>query len=201
MSRSFVNKFRRRALAISASVACLMCAGVLLGAGNATDPPTSPAAVRAQQQYQTTIQKARLEYQRVAVAADKKLIADLDAALKVAMNTKDLKEAERLDAAKAAAQATLADHLGGGQDTSLVGKWDITFSGGGHRTYSFGRDGFVQFVEEGRTGRITGGLLDFHDGKFERITPAGERLLIEHYDSRGALSKGPPLLGIAVRTR
>lgn len=85
----------------------------------------------------------------------------------------------------------------------LQGTWSVTYTNGAKRTYTIESDGGVAFEEEQILGEFAGGgylLLEFDDGKLERITPAGSRLLVEHFDPRNRFPNHPPThIGIGVR--
>ena len=85
----------------------------------------------------------------------------------------------------------------------LQGTWSVTYTNGAKRTYTIESDGGVAFEEEQILGEFAGGeylLLEFDDGKLERLTPAGSRLLVEHFDPRNRFPNHPPThIGIAVR--
>ena len=85
----------------------------------------------------------------------------------------------------------------------LPGTWSVTYTNGAKRTYTIERDGGVAFEEEQILGEFVGGdylLLEFDDGKLERLTPAGSRLLVEHFNPRNRFPNHPPThIGIGVR--
>src|SRR5258706_1428211 len=174
---------------------------IAMGAADSPAPPTSGAALSAERRYQAAIDKARKECARATIAADKQRIADLAAVLKTAMIAKDLKEAEQIGAAKPAAEAALKEHSGAewGDASAYLGKWKIRYTSNVHKTYVINRTGSVEWTEESRTGKLNGGLLEFDDGRLERITPVGDRLLVEHWTVKGSYPNEFPILGIAIR--
>jgi hypothetical protein len=86
------------------------------------------------------------------------------------------------------------------------GVWAITYTPNrATRTYTVKEDGSVLFVEAGTKGRLTRKgadlLLDFGDGKLERVTLARDgRLFVEHFNPKAAFPDGfPDQIGIGVR--
>jgi WD40 repeat protein len=89
-----------------------------------------------------------------------------------------------------------------GKDQEHEEKWLVTYNNGGKRTYIFVRDE-VLFVEENRRTRLmTMGkdtLLDFADGKLEKVKRVGDELQIEHFDPAGSYPGKPKLLAIGLK--
>jgi len=132
-------------------------------------PPRSPPVQKAERQYALTMEKIRQEM----LVADRKRVADLDAAIKIAVNAKDLKEAERIESLKDAAKATMEEHRSGEVTTgaatvNLTGEWDVTYADGATRTYFVDKSGKISLPQDNRTGRINNGVIDMGDGKLER---------------------------------
>lgn len=176
------------------------CASFALAPGDAPERPTSPAAVVALKKYDTAVAKASDAYDRALAAADKQRIADLEAALKVAVNGKNLKESERIDAALAAAKAEAKDHAAGQAAGLLVlGKWRVTYLGGGTRTYVIERGGVVKLPAENRSGRLNSGTINLGDGKLERWTPVRDKVFVEHFDPASDFPTRPSQLGIGTQ--
>jgi hypothetical protein len=69
--------------------------------------PKSPQVVSAIKRHDEAAAKAKSSYDRAMTDLDKKLLTDLDAALDVAMKSKNLDEAKRIDAAKRQLQTAI----------------------------------------------------------------------------------------------
>lgn len=177
-------------------------ASVAAASGDAPEPPTSPAAVAALKKYEAAVSKATDAYDRALLAADKQRITDLEAALKVAVNAKNLKESERIDAALAAAKAEAKEHAAGQAPGLLVlGKWHVTYLDGITRTYVIERGGVVKLPAEGRSGRLRSGIVDLGDGKLERWTPVRDQIFVEHFDPAARFPGHPTKFGIGVQEK
>jgi hypothetical protein len=178
----------------------------------ADDEPTKvpPGLENARKEYKAALGKAQAEYNRsVTNAAEehKKRLKDLQQAETKAGN---------LDAALAARDELRALEMNGppllaeGKDPAVAkGKW-VTGTwiirhhpNGSIRTYVIRSDGQVTFLE----GHVKGQLkrsgesftLDFGEGKFERITFAGGRLFVEHYNPKSDFEKNlPGQIGVGV---
>jgi len=162
------------------------------------DPPKSPAAHDAQRRYTAAIAIANQEYKHALIAADKTRLEDLQAAWKSAALARDTAEIQRINAAKSAAQSELEKHQTfDNPDAALAGKWKVRYATGSIRHYIFAPGGHVHFTDENRNGRLANGVLDFNDDRAERITPAGDRLLVEHFNPKETFPNGIPLLGVA----
>jgi hypothetical protein len=162
------------------------------------DPPRSPASHDAQRRYIAAIALANQEHKQSLITADKTRLEDLQAAWKTAALTRDTAEIQRINAAKSAAEAELEKHQAiDNPDAALAGKWKVRYASGSIRHYVFAPGGHVHFTDENRNGRLANGILDFNDGRAERITPAGDRLLVEHFNPRETFPNGIPLLGVA----
>ena len=185
-------------LGLAASILLLLAAGE-----GAPDSGTNPALVAAERKYQIAVQKAKKEFDRQLIGADRQRIADLKAALASAMNAKNLRDAERLDAARSDAEKELASHLAeDGPPPALAGTWHVSYFEGAGRDYEFLPDGTVKFIQERRVGRLTGNVVDFGDGQVERWSPAGRLSIVEHFNPARQLATGhATTLGVAVRTQ
>jgi hypothetical protein len=85
----------------------------------------------------------------------------------------------------------------------LAGKWSIEFTNGVTQVLEIREDGTGSVIElalarcEGTLVRRDGSMvIDLHDGRKQRFTPLGSRLLVEHWPP-GATADAPPILGIA----
>ncbi len=88
--------------------------------------------------------------------------------------------------------------------SQLVGKWDIQhWPNRGKRTYIITPSGAVHFIEENRNTvlvrRENDILLDFGDGKLERLNPSNDRLFIEHFSPKSDFPDRPNQIGIGRR--
>jgi len=84
-----------------------------------------------------------------------------------------------------------------------VGKWSVEFSNGVVEKVEVKRDGAVSVTEPARAsdGRVTplGGTFLFvcEDGRVERWTPVGKRMVVEHWASADEFPSAAPVRGIA----
>lgn len=84
-------------------------------------------------------------------------------------------------------------------EPDLTGTWNITYAGGAHRTYVINKQK-VEFLEEKRSCELTKEtksellLLDFSDGKLERLHLKDKKLLIEHWDPKSKYPTAKPNL-------
>jgi hypothetical protein len=96
-------------------------------------------------------------------------------------------------------------------DTRLVGKWVVQYEQGGTRTfirtYEFKKDGTVLFVDESKNVTLArrgdAYLMDFSDGRLDRLKLIGPNLFVEHYYSKTSFESGqrPDSVGRGVRTK
>lgn len=86
-----------------------------------------------------------------------------------------------------------------------VGKWRVTFLNGVVEACEIRRQATVTSADSARTadgkaatknGEV---VLTFDDDRVERWTPAGRRMLVEHWYPAAQFPAGPPVLGIAER--
>ena len=85
----------------------------------------------------------------------------------------------------------------------FVGTWRVRYTNDAIRTYEVYTDGGVRFPEENRVTQLQGRgevLVQFDDGKLERWTLAGKRLLVEHWSRASSYPQQTPTqIGIGVR--
>ncbi|HXE55868.1 MAG TPA: hypothetical protein VN541_22780 [Tepidisphaeraceae bacterium] len=178
--------------------ACIVvaCGFASLGA-EAPAPPHRAAALRVERQYAISMDKARKEM----LAADTKRIAGLDAALKLAVNAKDLKDAESIETLKSEAQTTMEEHASGhsGESMQIAGTWVVHYVIGNVRVYTVDKNGDVSLPEAGATGHLRSGILDLHDGKLERWTPVRDMIVVEHFNPASDFPNHRNTVGVAVR--
>jgi hypothetical protein len=88
-------------------------------------------------------------------------------------------------------------------DPASTGKWSIEFTNGVVERVEVKRDGSASVTEPARTsdGRVTSlqGTFLFvcDDGRVERWTPVGRRMVVEHWASADQYPSGTPVRGIA----
>jgi hypothetical protein len=84
-------------------------------------------------------------------------------------------------------------------ELGLVGKWTMTYESGGVRHYVFDGKGFASFIEERRIGRLhmkgNDVVLEFDDGKLERLRLMDGMLLVDHYDPASRYPDAPTSRG------
>ena len=84
-----------------------------------------------------------------------------------------------------------------------VGKWSIEFSNGVVEKVEVKKDGTASVTEPNRSsdGKVTAvpGAFLFvcEDGRVERWTPVGRRMVVEHWASLDQMPSVPPVRGIA----
>jgi hypothetical protein len=88
-------------------------------------------------------------------------------------------------------------------DPVPAGKWSVEFANGVVEKVEVKRDGTATVAEPARNsdGRVTslGGTFLFvcEDGRVERWTPVGRRMVVEHWASADQYPNGTPVRGIA----
>lgn len=199
-------------------------------ATSATQPATSAATRAASRPvpvtysdatriYEGELRKASEEYRAARIAAMRAYTADLSALIKNAVRTADLERANEAKATHDRVNDELKA-LRDGQDpheqtparlkTSPkmpIGIWDVKYASGAHRIYRIKSDGSVAELtppveESGRLRVENGELLLAVSGerKVERLTLAGDRLFIEHFDPATRLADDEPTtIGIGRR--
>jgi hypothetical protein len=84
-----------------------------------------------------------------------------------------------------------------------VGKWSVEFSNGVIEKVEVKKDGTASVTEPNRTsvGKVTpvqgSFLFVCEDGRVERWTPVGRRMVVEHWASVDQMPSGAPVKGIA----
>lgn len=85
-----------------------------------------------------------------------------------------------------------------------AGKWRVEFANGVVETCEFQPDATAAVVEPARSADGTVAtkndevVVTFADDRVERWTPAGKRMLVEHWCPASAFPAGKPVLGVAV---
>ena len=84
-----------------------------------------------------------------------------------------------------------------------VGKWSVEFSNGVVEKVEIKKDGTASVTEPARAseGKVTAFQEAFlfvcEDGRVERWTPVGKRMVVEHWASIDQMASGAPVKGIA----
>ncbi len=84
-----------------------------------------------------------------------------------------------------------------------VGKWNVEFSNGVIEKVEIKKDGTATVTEPARSsdGKVTSTQGSFlfvcEDGRVERWTPVGKRMVVEHWASADQFQSGAPVRGIA----
>ena len=87
-----------------------------------------------------------------------------------------------------------------------VGKWSVEFSNGVVEKVEIKKDGTASVTEPARSsdGKVTSTQGSFlfvcEDGRVERWTPVGKRMVVEHWPSADQFQNGTPVKGIAETT-
>ena len=102
--------------------------------GLADAPPRSLKAQLALRKYDRAVERARSDYDATVNAASKVLAAELDEALKLAMKSGSLDEANSIKAARDA-RVTTARPEKGSRLGGLDGSWSLVYGNGVRRTY------------------------------------------------------------------
>jgi hypothetical protein len=89
------------------------------------------------------------------------------------------------------------------EQTPPVGKWSVEFANGVVEKVEIKKDGTASVAEPARAsdGKVTAvpGAFLFvcEDGRVERWTPVGKRMVVEHWASVEQFPNGAPVKGIA----
>ena len=84
-----------------------------------------------------------------------------------------------------------------------IGKWTVEFSNGVIEKVEIKKDGTASVTEparssDGKVMAVPGSFLFIcEDGRVERWTPVGRRMVVEHWASVDQMPNGPPVKGIA----
>jgi hypothetical protein len=84
-----------------------------------------------------------------------------------------------------------------------AGKWSIEFANGVVEKVEIKKDGTASVTEPARAsdGKVTAMESSFlfvcEDGRVERWTPVGKRMVVEHWASVDQMANAPPVKGIA----
>jgi hypothetical protein len=87
--------------------------------------------------------------------------------------------------------------------TLPVGKWNVEFANGVVEKVEIKKDGTASAIEparesDGKVTAVPGAFLFVcEDGRIERWTPVGRRMVVEHWASVDQMPLGPPVKGIA----
>lgn len=157
---------------------------------------------KARQEFAATVRKAQADYDAVVQAAAEKLRPRLETALERATKARQLDAAKALMTEIEGLGAGALPVFGAGGGDAVPGTWLVKYHPNGvRRTYVVKPSGDVSCTEGTSTftGKIkkdgAGLLLDFNDGKLERLTFAGNRVFVEHYDPKGSF---PQLAQVAI---
>lgn len=186
--------------------------GVVVAGGGAKPPagdaagesPRSRAARGALETYQAAVRRADEQRDRAVAEARRALVKDLERVLKDTTRAGDLAEANRIDAALRAAKAGGTRPPG---QPLFLGRWRLRYNNGIDWRYRFLPDGTVerhradgQPLRSGRWTAEAGHAVVKAGDDLEHLTPAGDRLLIEHWNPAARHPREfPTVLGIAER--
>jgi hypothetical protein len=157
-----------------------LIAALAADAPKATELPKAPAAVQAKKVYDQQLKWAQAQFDQASAKARTDYLASLKASLQLALRGGNLEESNRIDAEMKAVQEGAAKPKDDKDEPfSLVGKWDFRYNNGTVNERIIGKDGKV---EGGGTVKKVGKdtIIDWGT-VIERITPAGDRLFVEHY--------------------
>ena len=189
---------------ISKRLATLLCVCVLsLGSAKPAEPTTNPAVAHAQSQHESALGRAKQEFVRAVNAADKKLMSELNSALKSAVNAKDLEAVERISAVKKDAEKAIQARAAGEDQESpdFAGKWRVLYEDGALRIYTVDHNGTVSLAAEESSGQLRNGVLNLGDRKLERWSMIKGMVLVEHFDPAVDFPIRPRKSGLGVRVQ
>jgi hypothetical protein len=187
-------------------------------AADATLPAT---AAQARKAYDQQLAWAEAQYKQAVVDAKKTqdgLIATartdyerkLRVALDAALKSKNLEEANRINAEmKSLSQAEVATN----PFDAFAGTWTVTYTNGAVRSYLFDAKGVGRFTRETHEGRTLDAVqngrlqqrgkdivIDWGDGKIERLTVVDGRMFVEHFNPASRYGRSPTeTMGTGVR--
>ena len=188
------------------AIVILIVAATVSGAE--PEPPRSQAVKDARREYDTRAKWVQEQYdaavKKAAAVRDsdmKKIEADYKARLKLALDAalkaKDLEEANRIDGM--VKEALL-------NSDGITGEWAVAYNNGAERRYTFLRDRGVRLVTDTQTLTCTQKadgecvVVRTSDGKAERWTPAGVRMMVEHWIDENDMQRSKcDVVGIATR--
>lgn len=162
--------------------------------------PKSPKARAAITKYDRAVEKAKADYDRAVAAAGKAMLTELELAKKQAMKADNLPEASAIQAVAERTKQEFGERGTTSEESrqapglkGLIGKWVVRYGNGAEREYVIAPDGRVTF-NDGPTAPIRktddGLLVDFNDGKVERLHLVDGLLIIEHFDPKSTLASG-----------
>lgn len=96
--------------AFTATIVLVFGLSVLVFAQTTDESPRLPAVKNAIKQYEVAAEKARKEYLMALIDLDRRLITDMEGALKQVMQAGNLDEAKRIEAAVLTAKETMGKH-------------------------------------------------------------------------------------------
>jgi hypothetical protein len=157
--------------------------------------------------FHETLRDAQRQYDAVVRRAAEPLKEKLRAAVQVETKAGNLDKAVALRDEADALETPGLSLFGDGTEVPravadfVPGTWDVAYyPNHWHRRYVIQPSGEVSCDGEKLKGKIErkGGfsILDFGDGKLERLTFAGRRLFIEHYIPKASYPKEPNQVGI-----
>jgi hypothetical protein len=142
----------------------------------------------SRKEFATAVQKAQAQYDAAVKSAADVHRARVQAALDRATKAGDLDRALGL---RSELQGLGGDVLPlfGASGEVVPGRWRITyFPNGVRRTYVVKSSGEVTCTEANLKGRLrrdgSSVFLDFEEGKLERLTFAGSRVFVEHFNPK-----------------
>jgi hypothetical protein len=174
----------------------MVTATFVLAEQAATSDFKLPSAQAAKHKYDAALRKADEEHVRQIKDAKKVFLDDLDAALKEATRAVNLPEANKID--QAIKQLKSGEYPPQRKAAGAIsGIWEITYTSGVVRVYDLTSEKDIRWKENGRImgkGRLLKDngdiVIDLHDGKRDRITFAGERLFVEHFNPAAEYPNG-----------
>lgn len=164
-----------------------------------------PAKVKlAAVEYNNAMARAKASYDADSARASRAFLSQLERAKALYMRDSDLEGANAVQA--------MIDNFDGAGSSALDGDWAIKYLNGATRVYRLDGSKFEAVSATGTNGRsetVKGEIesrkdnevvIRFTDGKLERITLAGERLLVEHFNPASGFPDSFVMLGRGQRS-
>jgi hypothetical protein len=172
---------------IIAALIAMLAMTVLAQPSTSDSPFKHPRAVQAWKRYQHREQKAREAYEREMRAAREEYVASLNDAAALVIKTGDAEELKNIAEAKASVS-----------DVVIQGRLHVHYNNGHENVYEIANGSFSHVSS---TGKVRAGtlrrvgesvVLQFADGRIERLTPVGGGIFSEYFQDASAYNQAKP---------